>query len=272
MCVEFLLHSLNGTNALQYFTLGDMIGVPELSKQSFAYLLYHFDSIAESRALLSQLHIEPLLKLLGHENLNCEAEFQILQIVDHWISDQSDIVSVDNILKLFSCVRFKLLSASNMQSMLSLPFIQESAIISKLVSVLTLKLEGYVELKPCRCPCHKRSNPQLKMEGCQVCRQGGRVMDEDIDHQVHKETSSDRRLREILFLSPCCSKKTESLIRPEKTAEETNECYPPDILDLANELLAKPPRTPPFVPCVVGHLRRAENPSGLSIKFHRVGR
>lgn len=262
---------MNGTNALQYFTLGDTIGVPELSHQSFAYLLYHFDGIAESRELFSQLHIEPLLKILGHPNLNCEAEFHILQVVDHWIADQSDIVPEDNILKLFGCTRFKLLSDSNMQLISSLPFIQESKLLSKLVSVLAVKLEGDVALKPCRCHCHYKGNAlQLKMEECQACRQGGKVIDDDKDSdqdfKIQKEKSClstpDCRLRTI-FRSPCCSKKTETLIGIDQI-EEANDCYPPDVLDLADELLSTPPRAPPFVPCVVGHVRRAEVPSGFS--------
>jgi hypothetical protein len=35
MCVQFLLHTLNESNALELFVLGDMIGVPELEVNTF---------------------------------------------------------------------------------------------------------------------------------------------------------------------------------------------------------------------------------------------
>lgn len=252
-----------------------MIGVPELSRQSFAYLLYHFDTIAESRELLGQLHVELLIKIVGHPNLNCESEIEILHVINRWIADQNDTVPRDSVLELFSCVRFKVLSVNDIESVSSLAFIQDSKMLTKLVSILRLKMEGEdVELNPCRCHCHnKTSSLHLKMEGCQTCFQSGQVSDEtevDSDQEVKVKNRSsfcpsapsDCRLREI-FRSPCCSKKaaTQSLIHPDDSIE-AKVCYPPDILNLADSLLSTPPRAPPFVPCVVGHTKRKEIPSG----------
>lgn len=268
-CVEFLLHTLNETNALQYFGLGDMIGVPELSKQSLAYLLYHFDSIADSRELFCQLHIELLVKVLGHPNLNCRSEVEILHVINRWIIDQSNIVPEENILELFSCARFKVLSLDDMKTITTLPFVQDSKILSKLVSVLTMKLEGET-FKTCSCHCHNKGNSlQFEMEGCQACHQIGQADDEtnsDQEGKVDKRNSPclssplDSRLRQ-LFRSRCCSKKEETLIDSDDN-EEAKVCYPPAILDLADDLLSTSPRAPPFIPCVVGHIRRTEIPSG----------
>jgi hypothetical protein len=89
--------------------------IGELAKQSFDYLLYNFDSIVECRELLSQLHIDLLLKLLEHPNLNCKVEIQILEIVDRWIIDQSDIIPEDRVFKLFACTKFRVLSEDDLK-------------------------------------------------------------------------------------------------------------------------------------------------------------
>ena len=266
MCVRFLLHNLNESNALQFFALGDMIGVPELSKQSFAYLLYNFESIIESRELLSQLNIESLVKIIGHPNLNCNSEIQILLIVDRWIIDQNDIIPEDRVFKLFACTRFKVLSEEDLNTASLLPFVQESQILSKVVSILRLKDTTLV--KPCRCHCHFKGDfPQLKMEGCQACS-GFQVAVEDevdSDKDAQEENSClsppDFRLREI-FRSPCCSKKSESVIDNSEKKENVIDCYPLEIIDLVEQLLSTSPRVPPFVPCVVGHVRCLEVPGG----------
>lgn len=267
MCVQFLLHTLNESNALEFFALGDMIGVPELSKQSFAYLLYNFDSIVESRELLSQLHIDLLLKLLEHPSLNCNAEIQILEIVDRWIIDQSDIIPEDRVFKLFSCTRFRVLNEDDLKKIALLSFVQESKMLSRLVSILSLKLDATLP-NPCRCHCHIKGSPPLpKLEGCQACSGFQvEVADEvDSDQDAQEEGNSclstpdfeKFRLREI-FRSPCCSKKSESSIDSSEKKEEVSDCYPQEILDLVEQLLSTSPRVPPFVPSVVGHVRRTE--------------
>lgn len=270
MCVQFLLHTLNESNALQFFALGDMIGVPELAKQSFTYLLYNFDRIIESRELLSQLHIDLLLKILEHPNLNCSAEIQILQIVDSWIIDQRDIIPEDRVFKLFACTRFRVLNEDDFKKIALLPFVQDSKMLSKLVSVLSLKLEkDATPLNPCRCHCHiKESSPQSKLEGCQACSgfQVAVVDEADSDKDAQEENSchstpEKSRLREI-FRSPCCSRKSESSIDSSEKKEKVSDCYPQEILDLVEQLLSTSPRVPPFVPCVVGHVRRTEVPTG----------
>ncbi|XP_046645751.1 kelch-like protein 40b isoform X1 [Daphnia pulicaria] len=275
MCVQFLLHTLNESNALEFFALGDMIGVPELSKQSFAYLLYNFDSIVESRELLSQLHIDLLLKLLEHPNLNCNVEIQILEIVDRWIIDQSDIIPEDRVFKLFSCTRFRVLTEDDLKKIALLPFVQESKMLSRLVSILSLKLDATLP-NPCRCHCHiEGSSPLPKLEGCQACSgfQVAVADEVDSDQDAQEENSclstpdfEKFRLREI-FRSPCCSKKSESSIDSSEKKGEVSDCYPQEILDLVEQLLATSPRVPPFVPSVVGHVRRIEVPTdGPSLK------
>lgn len=273
MCVKFLLHTLNETNALQFFALGDMIGVPELSKQSFSYLLYHFDNIVESRELFSQLHVELLLKILGHPNLNCDDEMQILQLIDRWITDQTNIVPEDEVFQLFACTRFKVVKEEDFKTISLLPFVQESKLLSKLVSTVLLKLNTDATLKPCTCHCHGKGT-DLKVEGCKLCSTESiqNVDNQDSDKDVEEENSClstpdfDKfRLREI-FRSPCCSKKTETLIDSDKK-EELSDCIPAGVFDLVDQLLSTSPRTPPFVPCVVGHVRRSENSSdGPSLK------
>lgn len=276
-CVEFLLHTLNETNALQYFTLGDMIGVPELSRQSLAYLLYHFDNISESRReLFSQLHVELLIKYLGHPNLNCESEVDILCVINRWKFDQSDNVSDEKILKLFSCARFGTLSATDLQTGSALPFIQESKTLSKLMTVIGLRLEEDVTVKACKCCCHSKSGTtsptQMKTDGCQACQQsGGDATDADDSHREATPSNNkpitswvstrDCRLKRM-FRKSCCSKNKETLIESDDD-EEVKVCFPLDMINLADELLSTPPRSPPFVPCVVGHVRKPESPSGI---------
>lgn len=252
-----------------------MIGVPELSRQSFAYLLYHFDSISESRELFSQLHAELLVKFLGHPNLSCESEVEILRVVNRWISDQSDNVSDERILQLFSCARFRVLTVQDLQTASALAFIRESKLLSKVMTAMSLKLEGDVTLKACQCYCHtsKGTSPKLKMEGCQACLLIGRADDEtDVRPDMHRKavtgkqqqacisTPSDCSLKRI-FQNSCCTKKKETLIQTDDD-EQVKVCFPPDIVALADELLSTSPRSPPFVPCVVGHLRKSDNPSG----------
>jgi hypothetical protein len=105
------------------------------------------------------------------------------------------------------------------------------------------------------------------MEGCQACS-GFQVAVEDevdSDKDAQEENSClsppDFRLREI-FRSPCCSKKSESAIDSSEKKENVIDCYPLEIIDLVEQLLSTSPRVPPFVPCVVGHVRCLEVPGG----------
>jgi hypothetical protein len=105
------------------------------------------------------------------------------------------------------------------------------------------------------------------MEGCQACS-GFQVAVEDevdSDKDAQEENSClsppDFRLREI-FRSPCCSKKSESAIDSSEKKENVIDCYPLEIIELAEQLLSTSPRVPPFVPCVVGRVRCSEVPAG----------
>lgn len=218
----------------------------------------------------NQLDFELVVKIVDHPNLNCENEVQVLSLINRWIYDQNCTIPEEKVFKLFSCARFSNLNATDLQTISLLPFVQESKLLSKIVSIFILKAMGEVTFKACRCSCHAKDNNDLKfkVEGCDNCRRNNDQIVVELDSESDEDLSSepkrkrcstssrDCRLREF-FRYQCCSKKSEQ--RVEIESENGTACYPPSVLDLVDQLLATPRRVPPFVPCVVAHIRRTES-------------
>lgn len=276
-CANMLLHCLSHNNILQIYTLAELTGTNELAKQAFAYILYNFDTLSESKEKFAELSLDILSKILEHKYLNCNSEMDILQIANHWIGQQEGTVDEDDTFRLISCARFQKLDSPQLKKVSSLPVIQNSQLLSKIVATLIVKSENpHRELKPCQCYCHESAAASMKVSSCQRCRdRGGQQSTSEKDSDstqelLERETSCCVRASGCLF--PCKrllkNRKPTALASEEKTPSK-DVCYPPEILRLCDKLLNSAPRAPPFAACVVAHVRSGDVLTGifLTLRF-----
>ena len=247
----------------------------DLAKYSISYLLYNFEHIAQIEDTFSELPNDLLLKILSHDNLNCEEveeETRNLHIVNRWIRHQDNLpMDMETSGKFLSCAKYGSFTSSDLEVVSTLPFILESKICSAVIRTLILKKQG-VTLKACLCGCHRElQSPALHDDGCPNCCSPVTHSSGNAEELKNQDTEVGNRC--------CCSIASRCLFgaKGSKTTslenftfdEDTKEiasmaiCIPPEILGLADQLLKAPPRSPPFFPCVVGHVRAAAANSGL---------
>lgn len=269
-CANMLLQCLSHENVLQIYALAELTGSSELARKAFGYILYTFDTLGDSKDKLSELSLEILTKILGHNNLNCKSEMDVLEIVNHWIAHQDETVTEDETIRLISCARFHKFDAALLKTVSNMTMIQNSHLLSKVVASLATKLENpNDELKACKCYCHDSTAASLRVSSCQRCRYGT---------QSTNEKDSDST-QELLEHEPSCCAKASGCLFPykgmlrKKPADPTvpydrstssDVCHPPEILRLCDMLLNAAPRTPPFAACVVAHVRSRDTLTGLS--------
>lgn len=261
-CIKILLRNLNCSNALDILKLSELVGLAELSKHAFIYILHNFDNIiaGESRFLFGELSEELFTRIINHDHLNCENEISILHIINQWINEQkSTQISESKIVQLLFCVRFQSLNGDALLDATTIPFIQGSPFIQKLLSTIALKLKDHGNMSE----DHLQQPEKFVDDKAKLDNNGeNQNLLEKVSNSPENEDLEKSEKRSF----PCCCFVSHNKCKRKRSLEfqttrgEFN--VPPEIFRLAREFLAVPCRSLPFVPCVVAHVRLPDLKNG----------